>query len=59
MKSRLLRFVPLLILFAFVGAVAWRLSRPAERKSIATGWPAGASLHAGAGHCWQARPVIG
>lgn len=30
--SRLLRFVPLLVLLAFVVAVAWRLSRPAEEE---------------------------
>lgn len=30
--SRLLRFLPLLILVAFVGAVAWRLSFPAGEK---------------------------
>ena len=28
--SRFLRFLPLLVLFSFVGAVAWRLARPAE-----------------------------
>jgi cytochrome c biogenesis protein CcmG/thiol:disulfide interchange protein DsbE len=30
--SRWLRFVPLLVLLAFIGAVAWRLNRPAEEK---------------------------
>src|SRR5688500_5307293 len=30
--TRALRFLPLLILLAFVGAVAWRLSSPAEEK---------------------------
>ena len=30
--SRALRFLPLLILIAFVGAVAWRLSSPADEK---------------------------
>ena len=30
--SRWLRFLPLLILVAFVGAVAWRLGRPAEEQ---------------------------
>jgi cytochrome c biogenesis protein CcmG/thiol:disulfide interchange protein DsbE len=30
--SRALRFLPLLVLLAFVGAVAWRLSSPAEEK---------------------------
>ena len=30
--SRVLRFLPLLILVAFVGAVAWRLSSPADEK---------------------------
>ena len=30
--SRLLRFVPLLVLAAFIGAVAWRLNRPAEEE---------------------------
>ena len=30
--SRLLRFLPLLVLVAFVGAVAWRLNRPAEEE---------------------------
>ena len=30
--SRLLRFLPLLVLVAFVIAVAWRLSRPAEEE---------------------------
>lgn len=30
--SRFLRFLPLLVLLAFVGAVAWRLARPAEEE---------------------------
>jgi cytochrome c biogenesis protein CcmG/thiol:disulfide interchange protein DsbE len=30
--NRWLRFLPLLVLIAFVGAVAWRLSRPADEK---------------------------
>jgi len=30
--SRWLRFLPLLILIAFVGAVAWRLGKPAEQE---------------------------
>ncbi len=30
--NRALRFLPLLILIAFVGAVAWRLSSPADEK---------------------------
>jgi cytochrome c biogenesis protein CcmG/thiol:disulfide interchange protein DsbE len=30
--NRLLRFLPLLILIAFVGAVAWRLNRPAQEE---------------------------
>ena len=30
--SRLLRFLPLLVLIAFVGAVAWRLTRPPEEE---------------------------
>ena len=30
--SRLLRFLPLVVLLAFVVAVAWRLSRPAEEE---------------------------
>ncbi len=30
--NRWLRFLPLLILVAFVGAVAWRLSRPADEE---------------------------
>ena len=30
--NRWLRFLPLLILLAFVGAVAWRLGKPAERE---------------------------
>lgn len=30
--SRLLRFLPLLVLLTFVGAVAWRLSKPAEEE---------------------------
>ena len=30
--SRLLRFLPLLVLAAFVAAVAWRLSKPAEEE---------------------------
>ena len=30
--SRLLRFIPLVVLVAFVIAVAWRLSRPAEEE---------------------------
>lgn len=30
--SRLLRFIPLLVLAAFVVAVAWRLSKPAEEE---------------------------
>jgi cytochrome c biogenesis protein CcmG/thiol:disulfide interchange protein DsbE len=30
--SRALRFLPLLILIAFVGAVAWRLGSPADEK---------------------------
>lgn len=30
--NRALRFLPLLILVAFVGAVAWRLSKPAEEE---------------------------
>jgi cytochrome c biogenesis protein CcmG/thiol:disulfide interchange protein DsbE len=30
--SRWLRFLPLLVLVAFVGAVAWRLSRPADEQ---------------------------
>ena len=30
--SRLTRFLPLLILVAFVGAVAWRLSSPADER---------------------------
>ena len=30
--SRWLRFLPLLVLVAFVGAVAWRLNRPAEEE---------------------------
>ena len=30
--SRMLRFLPLLVLVAFVIAVAWRLSRPAEEE---------------------------
>ena len=30
--SRVLRFVPLLVLIAFVGAVAWRLGKPAEEE---------------------------
>ena len=30
--SRWLRFLPLLVLIAFVGAVAWRLNRPAEEE---------------------------
>lgn len=30
--SRWLRFLPLLILLAFVGAVAWRLGKPAEQE---------------------------
>ena len=30
--TRALRFLPLFILLAFVGAVAWRLSSPAEEK---------------------------
>ena len=29
--SRALRFLPLLVLAAFVGAVAWRLSTPGRR----------------------------
>ena len=28
--SRVLRFLPLLVLVAFLGAVAWRLNRPAD-----------------------------
>lgn len=32
MKGRLLRFLPLLVLLAFVGAVAWRLGKPAEEQ---------------------------
>jgi len=32
MKGRLLRFLPLMILLAFVGAVAWRLGKPAEEE---------------------------
>ena len=30
--SRFLRFLPLLVLIAFVGAVAWRLNRPADEQ---------------------------
>ena len=30
--SRALRFLPLIVLIAFVGAVAWRLSSPADEK---------------------------
>lgn len=30
--NRLTRFLPLLVLIAFVGAVAWRLSSPADEK---------------------------
>lgn len=30
--NRWLRFLPLLVLIAFVGAVAWRLNRPAEEE---------------------------
>ena len=30
--NRALRFLPLIVLIAFVGAVAWRLSSPAEEK---------------------------
>lgn len=30
--NRWLRFLPLLVLIAFVGAVAWRLSRPADEQ---------------------------
>lgn len=30
--NRALRFLPLLVLIAFVGAVAWRLSSPADQK---------------------------
>jgi cytochrome c biogenesis protein CcmG, thiol:disulfide interchange protein DsbE len=30
--NRWLRFLPLLVLLAFIGAVAWRLNRPAEEK---------------------------
>lgn len=30
--NRWLRFLPLLVLLAFVGAVAWRLSRPADEE---------------------------
>ena len=30
--SRFLRFLPLLVLSAFVGAVAWRLNRPADEQ---------------------------
>jgi cytochrome c biogenesis protein CcmG, thiol:disulfide interchange protein DsbE len=30
--NRFLRFLPLLVLLAFVGAVAWRLSSPADEK---------------------------
>ena len=30
--NRWLRFLPLLVLLAFVGAVAWRLNRPAEEE---------------------------
>ena len=30
--SRLLRFLPLLVLVVFVGAVAWRLTRPGEEE---------------------------
>lgn len=30
--NRVLRFLPLLLLVAFVGAVAWRLSSPADEK---------------------------
>ena len=30
--NRWLRFLPLLVLAAFVGAVAWRLSRPADEQ---------------------------
>jgi len=30
--NRLTRFLPLLVLLAFVGAVAWRLSSPADEK---------------------------
>ena len=30
--SRFLRFLPLLVLLAFVGAVAWRLAKPAEEE---------------------------
>lgn len=32
MRNRLLRFLPLLVLVAFVGAVTWRLNRPAEEQ---------------------------
>lgn len=30
--NRWLRFLPLLVLIAFIGAVAWRLNRPAEEE---------------------------
>ena len=30
--SRFLRILPLLVLIAFVGAVAWRLGKPAEEE---------------------------
>ena len=30
--NRWLRFLPLLVLVAFIGAVAWRLNRPAEEE---------------------------
>lgn len=30
--SRVLRFLPLLVLVAFLGAVAWRLNRPADEE---------------------------
>ena len=30
--NRFLRFLPLLVLIAFVGAVAWRLNRPADEQ---------------------------
>ncbi len=53
--SRLLRFLPLLVLVAFVGAVAWRLSRPADEEiPLATGRPARSRVCPGPDRAGQA-----
>ena len=38
--SRWLRFLPLVVLLAFVGAVAWRLRQPGRREQSARSWSA-------------------